>query len=115
MFVVRKLGLPGLEELAMGAIASGGVVVVNDDLLRGLDIAPEVIQRKAGGGGGELTRRELAYRNGRPMPDVTRKTVILVDDGLATGSSMRAAIDALRLHRPARIDVAVPAAALTTC
>jgi erythromycin esterase-like protein/predicted phosphoribosyltransferase len=115
VFVVRKLGVPGREELAMGAIASGGIVVVNDDLIRGLDIAPEVIQRIAEREGRELIRRELAYRNGRPMPDVTRKTVILVDDGLATGSSMRAAIDALRLHRPARIVVAVPAAPQSTC
>ena len=114
VFVVRKLGVPGREELAMGAIASGGIVVVNDDLIRGLDIAPEVIQRIAEREGRELIRRELAYRNGRPMPDVTRKTVILVDDGLATGSSMRAAIDALRL-RPARIVVAVPAAPQSTC
>jgi len=73
VFVVRKLGVPGREELAMGAIASGGIVVVNDDLIRGLDIAPEVIQRIAEREGRELIRRELAYRNGRPMPDVTRR------------------------------------------
>jgi erythromycin esterase-like protein/orotate phosphoribosyltransferase-like protein len=115
VFVVRKLGVPGYEELAMGAIASGGVVVINDDLVRGLSISAEVIQRVAEQEGRELLRRELAYRGGRPMPDVAGKTVILVDDGLATGSSMRAAIEALRLHRPARIVVAVPAAPQSTC
>jgi erythromycin esterase-like protein/predicted phosphoribosyltransferase len=115
VFVVRKLGVPGREELAMGAIASGGVVVVNDDLIRGLRISPEVIQRVAEQEGRELLRREQAYRGGRPMPHLAGKTVIVVDDGLATGSSMRAAIQALRQHRPARIVVAVPAAPQSTC
>lgn len=115
VFVVRKLGVPGHEEFAMGAIASGGVVVVNDDVIRGLGIAPEEIQRVAEEEGRELARRERAYRDARPMEDVTGKVVILVDDGLATGSSMRAAILALRRLRPARIVVAVPAAPESTC
>src|SRR3954447_13216974 len=115
VFVVRKLGVPGREELAMGAIASGGVVVINDDVVRGLDIAPEVIQRVTEREGRELLRREQAYREGRPMPNLAGKTVILVDDGLATGASMRAAIEALRQHRPARIVAAVPVAPQSTC
>jgi erythromycin esterase-like protein/predicted phosphoribosyltransferase len=115
VFVVRKLGVPGQEELAMGAIASGGVLVVNDDVVRARGITPEVIQQAAEQEGRELLRREQAYRGGRPMPDLTGKIVILVDDGLATGSSMRAAIAALRRHHPARIVVAVPAAPASTC
>src|SRR4051794_24230001 len=115
VFVVRKLGVPGREELAMGAIAGGGVVVLNEDVVRGLGIAPDVIQRVAEQEGRELLRREQAYRDGRPMPDLTGKTVILVDDGLATGSSMHAAITALREHEPAAIVVAVPAAPKSTC
>jgi erythromycin esterase-like protein/predicted phosphoribosyltransferase len=115
VFLVRKLGVPGREELAMGAIASGGVIVLNDDVVRGLSITPEVIQRVAEQEGRELLRREQAYREGRPPPDVAGKTVILVDDGLATGASMRAAIHALRQHKPARIVVAVPAAPASTC
>jgi erythromycin esterase-like protein/predicted phosphoribosyltransferase len=115
VFVVRKLGVPGREEVAMGAIASGGVIVINDDLVRGLGISQDVIQRVAEQEGRELLRREQAYRDGRPMPDLAGKTVILVDDGLATGSSMLAAIIALREHQPGRIVVAVPAAAKSTC
>jgi erythromycin esterase-like protein/predicted phosphoribosyltransferase len=115
VFVVRKLGVPNHEELAMGAIASGGVVVLNDDVVRGLRIAPETIQRVAEGESRELSRREQAYRDGRPMPDLAGKTVILVDDGLATGSSMRAAVQALRKLEPAQIVVAVPAAPGSTC
>lgn len=115
VFVVRKLGIPGQEEVAMGAIASGGVVVINDDVVRGLCITPEVIQRVAERQGRELLRRERAYQDGRPMPELADKTVILVDDGLATGSSMHAAIIALREHKPGRIVVAVPAAPKSTC
>jgi erythromycin esterase-like protein/predicted phosphoribosyltransferase len=115
VFLVRKLGLPGHEELAMGAIASGGVVVVNDDVLRGLGVSSEVVQRVAEQESRELRRREAAYRDDRPPPDVAGKVVILVDDGLATGSSMRAAIQALRALKPARIVVAVPAAPASTC
>jgi erythromycin esterase-like protein/predicted phosphoribosyltransferase len=115
IFVVRKLGVPGREEVAMGAIASGGVVVLNDDVVRGLGISPEVIQQVAEREGRELVRREQAYRQGRPMPDLAGRTVILVDDGLATGASMRAAIQALRQLKPGRIVVAVPAAPESTC
>lgn len=115
VFVVRKLGVPRRPELAMGAIASGGVVVVNDDVVRGLGIGPEVVERAAEREGRELLRREEAYRDGRPLPELAGKTAVLVDDGLATGSSMRAAIVALREHRPGRIVVAVPAAPRATC
>jgi predicted phosphoribosyltransferase len=115
VFVVRKLGVPWRPELAMGAIASGGVVVINDDVVRGLHIEPAVVQRAAEREGRELLRREQAYRDGRQMPELAGKTAILVDDGLATGSSMRAAVAALREHRPGRIVVAVPAAPTSTC
>jgi predicted phosphoribosyltransferase len=115
VFLVRKLGTAGREELAMGAIASGGVMVINDDVVRGLAIAPEAIQHAAEREGRELVRREQAYREGRPFPAVAGKVVIVVDDGLATGSSMRAAIEALSGLRPARIVVAVPAAPESTC
>jgi len=96
VFGVRKLGVPGREELAMGAIASGGVAVVNDDVVRGLGIGPEAIEQVSEREGRELLRREQAYREGRRFPEVAGKVVIVVDDGLATGSSMRAAIEALR-------------------
>jgi predicted phosphoribosyltransferase len=115
VFVVRKLGVPGHEEMAMGAIASGGVIVLSDDVVRGLAIEPEIIQWVAEREGRELIRREQAYRGGRPKPDLEGRTVILVDDGLATGASMRAAILALRELNPARIVVAVPAAPRSTC
>jgi erythromycin esterase-like protein/predicted phosphoribosyltransferase len=115
VFGVRKLGVPGREELAMGAIASGGVAVVNDDVVRGLGIGPEAIEQVAEREGRELLRREQAYREGRRFPGVAGKVVIVVDDGLATGSSMRAAIEALRTLRPARIVVAGPAAPESTC
>src|SRR6202048_5095870 len=91
VFLVRKLGVPGHEEFAMGAIASGGVVVIDDDVVRALGIPPRVIERVAEQEARELARRERAYRGDRAMPDIAGKTVILVDDGLATGSSMRAA------------------------
>src|SRR5216684_3087303 len=115
VFLVRKLGVPGREELAMGAIASGGVVVLNEDVVRGLGITPEVIQGVAEREGRELVRREEAYREGRPFPEVAGQVVIVVDDGLATGSSMRAAIEALRKLAPERVVVAVPAAPESTC
>jgi erythromycin esterase-like protein/predicted phosphoribosyltransferase len=115
VFLVRKLGVPGREEVAMGAIADGGVLVLNDDVIRGLDIAPETLRAVAEREGRELLRREQAYREGRPAPELAGRTVILVDDGLATGASMRAAIHALRRHRPARVLVAVPAAPEATC
>jgi predicted phosphoribosyltransferase len=115
VFLVRKLGVPGHEELAMGAIASGGVRVLNDEVVSLLAIGPEVIERAAQAEQAELRRRERAYRDDRPPPDVRGKTVILVDDGLATGSTMRAAAEALRRLGPARIVVAVPTAAKETC
>jgi erythromycin esterase-like protein/predicted phosphoribosyltransferase len=115
IFVVRKLGVPGREEVAMGAIGSGDVLVLNDDVIRGLGIRPEVVERVAEQEARELERREKAYRGDRPMPDLRGKTVIVVDDGLATGASMRAAVLALRQHGPARIVVAVPAAPASTC
>jgi erythromycin esterase-like protein/predicted phosphoribosyltransferase len=115
VFIVRKLGVPAQEELAMGAIASGGVVVLNDDVVRGMGIPSWAIEEVARDEGRELERREREYRGDRPPVDVGGKVVILVDDGLATGSSMRAAILALRRVAPARIVVAVPAAPKSTC
>ena len=115
VFLVRKLGLPGHEELAMGAIASGGVRVVNPDVVRPLQIPDEIIDRVAQQELRELERRERLYRGNRPPPEVHGRTVILVDDGLATGSTMRAAVAALRQQRPARIIVAVPVGAVETC
>ena len=115
VFVVRKLGVPGQEELAMGAIATGGVRVVNRDVVDALHIAPDVLDRSAEAERRELERRERSYRGDRPEPQVEGRTVILVDDGLATGSTMRAAVQALRQQRPARIVVAVPVAAFATC
>jgi putative phosphoribosyl transferase len=115
VFLVRKLGVPGYEELAMGAIASGGVRVINEEVVRQLDIPGEVIDLVAAEEQRELERRERAYRDDRPPPDVKGRTVILIDDGLATGSSMRAAAAALRKQGPARIVIAVPVAAAQTC
>ncbi len=115
LFLVRKLGVPGYEELAMGAIASGGVYVINEDVVFNLDIPDEVIDAVARYEQRELERRERSYRGDRPSPVVKGHTVILVDDGLATGSTMRAAVRALRKQRPARIVVAVPVSAPQTC
>ena len=112
---MRKLGAPGHEEFAMGALASGGRVVVNDDMVRALRITPQQLRDVAEREGRELIRREAAYRDGRPPADVTGKTVILVDDGLATGASMFAAVQALREAEPAQIVIAVPAAPESTC
>jgi len=109
--IVRKLGLPGREELAMGAVASGGVRVLNSDILRMLSIPEEVIDLVVKRELRELQRREKRYRKDRPLPEVRGHTVILIDDGLATGASMRAAVAGLRAQQPARIVVAVPAAA----
>ncbi len=114
-FVVRKLGVPGHEEFAAGALASGGRVVINDDVVRGLRITPQQLRDVAEREGRELIRREATYRDGRPPTDVTGKTVILVDDGLATGASMFAAVQALREAEPAQIVIAVPAAPESTC
>ena len=115
VFLVRKLGVPGHEELAMGAIATGGVRILNDQLVRELTIPDHVIEAVASKEQEELVRRERLYRANRPAPDVRGRTVILVDDGLATGATMQAAIKALRQQRPARIVVAVPIAASDTC
>jgi predicted phosphoribosyltransferase len=115
VFVVRKLGVPGREELAMGAIASGGVRVVNEEVVRALGITPEELDEAAAREAEELRRREEAYRDGRPAPGLRDKVVVLVDDGLATGSTMRAAVAAVRRLDPARVVVAVPVGAGETC
>ena len=115
VFVVRKLGVPGSEELAMGAVATGGVRVLNDQLVNRLGIPDHLIDAVAVREGQELARRERLYRGGRPLLDVRDRTVILVDDGLATGATMHAAIAALRQLHPARIVVAVPTASPETC
>jgi putative phosphoribosyl transferase len=115
VFLVRKLGVPGHEELAMGAIATGGVRVLNDDVVNYLRIPDDEIDAVAELELKELERREQAYRGKRAEPEVRGKTVILVDDGLATGSTMRAAAVALREQNPAKIVVAVPVSAAQTC
>jgi putative phosphoribosyl transferase len=115
VFLVRKLGLPGHEELAMGAIAAGGVLVLDQDLLRRLGVSEAELERTVAEEAQELQRREAAYRGERPPPDVAGKTVILVDDGLATGATMRAAALAVRRLGPAKVVVAVPVAAAETC
>jgi predicted phosphoribosyltransferase len=115
VFVVRKLGVPGRSELAMGAIASGGVRVVNREVVDGLAIPAHVIDHVAVEEEAELARREAAYRGFRLPADVRGRSVVLVDDGLATGSSMRAAAHALRKRGPRRIVVAVPVASPSTC
>ncbi|WP_340121649.1 phosphoribosyltransferase [Methylobacter svalbardensis] len=115
IFVVRKLGLPGHEEFAIGAIASGGARVLNQDLIRQLSLSDEIIEHIVAREQRELERRERTYRGQRPMLDVRDRTIIIIDDGLATGSSMRAAIAALRQKRPAKLIVAVPVGARMTC
>lgn len=115
VFVVRKLGLPFHRELAIGAIASGGIRVLNQELIEGLRISPSAIDAAAEAEQWELERREALYRGGRTPATLFGRTVILVDDGLATGASMRAAIEGVRDHRPARIVVAAPVASADTC
>lgn len=115
VFLVRKLGVPGQEELAMGAIATGGIRVLNHALVKYLGVPDHVIDSATAAEQAELDRREQAYRGMREAPDVRGRIVILVDDGLATGSTMRAAVAALRQQKPARIIVAVPVAAASTC
>jgi predicted phosphoribosyltransferase len=115
VFLVRKLGLPGREELAVGAIAPGGVRILNRDVVRALGVPPSIIDKIAAQEQRELDRRLRLYRGDRPPPDVRGKTVILVDDGLATGATMRAAVAALRQQHPARIVVAAPVGAADTC
>jgi predicted phosphoribosyltransferase len=115
IFVVRKLGVPGHEELAMGAIATGGAIVFNDEVVGSLGIPRSTIDRLIERERQELARRERDYRGSRPPPEVKGRTVILVDDGLATGASMHAAIEAVRALGPVEIVVAVPTAAASTC
>jgi putative phosphoribosyl transferase len=115
VFLVRKLGTPGHRELAMGAIASGGVRVVNEDVVQWYGTSESSIDRIAREEQEELERRERAYRDDRAAPDLTNKIVIVIDDGLATGSTMRAAAQAVRAHRPARVVIAVPVGAPQTC
>jgi putative phosphoribosyl transferase len=115
VFLVRKLGVPGHEELAMGALATGGVRVLNEEVVRGLQLSDETIDAVAAVEQQELERRERDYRGHRSLPVLRGRTIILVDDGLATGSTMRAAVAALRRQQPARIVVAVPVGAPETC
>jgi predicted phosphoribosyltransferase len=115
IFIVRKLGLPGREELAIGAIGSGGIRVLNDDVIRILNIPQEVINLVAQRELQELQRREHNYRGNRSTPEVRDRTIILIDDGLATGASMRAAVIGVRAQHPARIVIAVPVAAPEVC
>lgn len=115
VLMVRKLGVPGREELAMGALASGGVRLLNDEIIAALEVTPEEIDAVVHAEQVELERREQLYRAGRPAPDVRDKVLILVDDGLATGSTMRAAVATLRRQGPARVIVAVPVGSSDTC
>jgi len=115
VLIVRKLGVPGHEELAMGAIASGGVRVVNEDVVQHLGIAPGIVDAVAERESSEIERREREYRGDRPRPQVEGRVAIVVDDGLATGSTMKAAVGALRQQSPASIVVAVPVAAADIC
>lgn len=115
VFIVRKLGVPGHPELAMGAIASGGDQVLNDDVIHQLNLQPEDIDRVAATELREISRQERAFRGDRPAIDVRGRIVILIDDGLATGATMRAAAQALRAHAPQRVVVGVPVAAPEAC
>jgi predicted phosphoribosyltransferase len=115
VFVVRKLGVPGHEELAFGAIASGGVRVLNHDVVRSLNISRDLIERVTSREHEELARREAAYRDGRPPAAINDRIAILIDDGLATGATMLAAVRALRQQHPQEIVVAVPVASPATC
>jgi predicted phosphoribosyltransferase len=115
VFVVRKLGMPGHEEYAIGAIATGGVRIINEEAISTFGVTDAEIEAVTAEERLELERRERRYRDGRAAPDIAGKTVILVDDGLATGSTMRAAVEALRQEEPARVVVAVPTAAPETC
>ncbi|MGN6812826.1 MAG: phosphoribosyltransferase [Thermomicrobiales bacterium] len=115
VLLVRKLGVPGQQELAMGAIASGGVRILNETVVTSLRIPPATIEEVAANEEAELARRERQYRDARPWPNLHGRTVMLVDDGLATGATMHAAAIAVRRQEPARLIVAAPVAALETC
>ncbi|KUI29740.1 phosphoribosyl transferase [Mycobacterium sp. IS-1742] len=115
VFLVRKLGVPQWEELAMGAIASGGSVVINEQLVARLGITEEALARAIERETSELRRRETAYRQGRPPPELAGATVVLTDDGIATGASMLAAVRAVRASEPAQVVVAVPVGPATAC
>lgn len=115
VFVVRKLGVPSQPELAMGAIAEGGIRVLHDDLLAQLDLAPDALDAVVAREEAELARRVASYRGGRPAAPIAGRTVVLVDDGLATGATMEAAVQGVRALRPARIIVAVPVGAVDSC
>jgi putative phosphoribosyl transferase len=115
VFIVRKLGVPGQEELAFGAIASGGTTVFNEELVRALCLPTALLERVVEKEQKELERRETLYRHGKAAPDLSGKIVIIVDDGLATGATMRAAVTAIRTLKPLQIVVAVPVASSDTC
>src|SRR5512132_1909447 len=115
VFIVRKLGVPGFEELAAGAIASGGVRVLNEDVMRAIPHADQAIEAVTAKETTELERREQTYREGRPAPELRDRIVILVDDGLATGATMRAAVKALRQQGAVKIVMAVPVGPRDTC
>jgi len=115
VFIVRKLGVPGYEELAMGAIASDNIRVLNEDVVRSFNIPEQVIDRVAANELKELERREHTYRGNRPKLEISNKIIILIDDGLATGATMRAASAAVKTKNPAKIIIAVPTAARDTC
>lgn len=115
VFLVRKLGLPGHEEFAIGAIASGGLTLLNRDVIRAYGVSDAALQSVVDRERAELERREQAYRSARGFPSLQGKTIILVDDGLATGSTMRAAAAAVRERKPSRVVIAVPIAPPETC
>ncbi len=115
VFVVRKLGMPGHRELAMGAIASGGVRVLNEDVVRGYKVSESAIEHIAREEQAELERREYEYRGGRTLVELRDRIVLLIDDGLATGATMKAAVQAIRAHAPSRVVVAVPVGSPETC
>jgi putative phosphoribosyl transferase len=115
IFLVRKLGVPGHEELAMGAIASGGVRVLNEELIATVGIPPAMVERVAAKEEVEITRREQVYRGNRPQPQIGGRTVILVDDGLATGATMTAVAKAVQAHQPKRTVAAVPVGSIDAC
>ena len=114
VFIVRKLGVPGHEELAMGALATGGVIIFNEEIINSLNLSKASIERVIQSEQKELERRELTYRGSTPPPTLKDKTLILVDDGIATGATMQAALKALNLQKPKQIIVAVPVAALSS-